>query len=217
MTQIYIVRHCEALGNVLKIYQGITDMDITEQGKKQLEKLEEKFSDIHLDKVYSSPLIRTVKTAKAVRGSKEIEIIKEDGLIEIAGGIIEGKPFKECFEEIEGFYDLWYNHPEDLAVPEGEPMTAAYERIYDTVLNIAKENKGKSIACATHGGVIRCLICKILYNDIKKLKDVLVPINTAVTLLQIDDNENINIKFFNDYSHLDDRLYVDIYNKGKLK
>ena len=217
MTYIYIVRHCEAEGNILKIYQGITDMDITKQGEKQLEKLEERFNDINLDAVYTSPLIRTVKTANAIKGSKEIPIIEDKGLIEISGGIIEGKPFKECFEEIDGFYDMWYNRPEDLSLPQSEPMAAAYERIYNTVLKIAKENDGKTIACATHGGVIRCLICKILYDNIKKLKDVLVPINTAVTLLKIDEKQNIKLEFFNDYSHLDESLYVDIYNKGKLK
>ena len=39
MTKIYIVRHCEAIGNVKRIFQGSTDLDISETGAKQLEYL----------------------------------------------------------------------------------------------------------------------------------------------------------------------------------
>ena len=34
MTKIYIVRHCEAIGNVNRIFQGSTDLDISESNVK---------------------------------------------------------------------------------------------------------------------------------------------------------------------------------------
>ena len=76
-----MVRHCEAEGNVKRIFQGISDLDITELGAKQLKYLEKRFENIPLDKIYSSPLIRTQKTAAAVKGTKDIEIEINDGLI----------------------------------------------------------------------------------------------------------------------------------------
>ena len=42
MTRIYIVRHCEAIGNVTKLFQGTSDFDITEIGEKQLEYLKKR-------------------------------------------------------------------------------------------------------------------------------------------------------------------------------
>ena len=51
--------------------------------------------NIHLDKIYASPLIRTRKTALAVAGGRDIEIKDEPGIIELNGGVVEGKPFKE--------------------------------------------------------------------------------------------------------------------------
>ena len=36
MTEIYLVRHCEAMGNVKRLFQGSTDLDISETGEKQL-------------------------------------------------------------------------------------------------------------------------------------------------------------------------------------
>ena len=81
-------------------------------------------------------------------------------------------------------------------------MRNAYERIYTEILDLAKQNRNKTIAVATHGGVSRCLMCRILYNDINRLKDVPWCENTAVTLLKIDDDNKIGVEFFNDYSHV---------------
>lgn len=48
MTTIYLVRHCESMGNINRIFQGHTDEEISENGRMQLEKLAERFRDIHL-------------------------------------------------------------------------------------------------------------------------------------------------------------------------
>ena len=85
MTEIYIVRHCEAQGNLKRLFQGVSDFDITETGAKQLEYLKKRFENIHLDKIYASPLIRTRKTALAVAGGRDIEIKDEPGIIELNG------------------------------------------------------------------------------------------------------------------------------------
>lgn len=61
MTKIYIVRHCEAMGNIKRLFQGSSDFDITEFGAEQLEYLKIRFKNIPLDKVYTSPLIRAKK------------------------------------------------------------------------------------------------------------------------------------------------------------
>ncbi len=202
MTRMYIVRHCEAMGNVLRLFQGSTDLDISELGKVQLRFLEERFNAIPLDRIYSSPLIRAVKTAEAVKGVKNLEIETRSGLTELHGGIVEGKPFIEAFNSIEGLADAWDNHPEDFAPEGGETMRHAYERIWDTVLDIAKENKDKTVAISSHGGVIRCLMCRLLKGDITELKNLNWCENTGVSLIEFDDNLKPEVVFFNDHSHL---------------
>ena len=206
MTKIYIVRHCEGLGNVKRIFQGSTDLDISKTGSKQLEYLKKRFSAISLDKVYTSPLIRTRKTAEAVIGDRNLKAIPEKGLIEIDGGIVEGKPFKKTFRSIPGLADTWDNHPEDFAPEKGEKMRDAYERIWDTIKKIAYENKGKTIACSTHGGVIRCLLCRLLYGDITKLSTIPWSDNTAISLIEFDENFKPDVIFYNDASHLPNEL-----------
>ncbi len=204
MTEIYLVRHCEAMGNKMRIFQGTTDCDISETGAVQLGFLKERFKNIHLDAVYSSPLIRTVKTAQAIIGDKNLNVIKHKGLIELDGGVVEGRPFAEAFNEIEGLAEIWNNHPQDFAPQNGEPMREAYERIWNSVCEIARENKGKSVGIATHGGVSRCLCCRMLYNDINRLSEVPWCENTAVTKLCFDDDMNVTMEYMNDHSHVPD-------------
>lgn len=206
MTKIYIVRHCEAMGNVMRLFQGSSDLDISEMGAQQLEYLKKRFEGIELDKVYSSPLIRTQKTALAVIGDKNLTPIIENGLVELDGGIVEGKPFIETFNSIPHLADAWDNHPEDFAPEGGEKMRDAYERIWEAVARLAKENKGKTIACTTHGGVTRCLLCRLIFGDITELKNMPWSENTAVSLLEFDDELNCTVKFYNDASHLPKEL-----------
>ena len=202
MTYIYLVRHCEAMGNQKRHFQGSTDCDISEIGAKQLEYLKARFSNIKLDAIYSSPLLRAQKTAQAVSYGKGLEIITRKNLAELDGGVVEGKPFVEAFNAIPGLADAWNNHPQDFAPEGGEAMKDAYVRIYDEILALARQNRNKTIAAATHGGVLRCLMCRVLYYDITRLKDVPWCENTAVTLLKIDDDDKIGVEFFNDYSHV---------------
>lgn len=222
LTRIYFVRHCEAMGNVMRIFQGLTDLDVSDMGKKQLEFLKKRFENIKLDKIYTSPLIRTRKTAEAIKGDSDIEIIPLNGLIEINGGVVEGRKFAEAFNEIEGLADTWDNHPEDFAPPLGEPMRHAYERIYNTLKFVIENNQGKTVACATHGGVTRCLLCKLLTDDIRKLKDIPWSENTAVSLFEVDDNGNITVKYYNDTTHLPSELLpvrnrIATFMKGDTK
>ena len=156
LTKIYFVRHCEATGNLNRTFQGSTNTDITDLGAKQLEYLKKRFENIHIDKIYSSPLIRAQKTAEAIKGEKDIEIVLLKELAELHGGVVEGRKFAEAFATIEGLADAWANHPQDFAPPEGETMRHAYERIWDAIQYIVKNNKNKTIACSSHGGLTRC-------------------------------------------------------------
>lgn len=207
MTEIYFVRHCEALGNLKRLFQGRVNLDISETGEKQLGFLKKRFENIVIDKVYTSPLIRAQRTAFAIIGDREMPAVIDDGLSEINGGIIEGRPVKDAFGSIPGLADTWDNHPQDFAPENGEPMKTAYDRIWETVKKIVEDNKGKTVACATHGGVTRCLLCRLFYGDINRLKDTGWVENTAVTLLRFDEAKPLpEVVFFNDYSHLPDQL-----------
>lgn len=205
-TTIYLIRHCEAEGNLKRIFQGSSDLDISENGAKQLAYLKDRFFNIPVDRVYSSPLIRAQKTARVIAEPKALLITPLQDLSELHGGVVEGRPFQEAFSEIPGLADAWNNHPQDFAPQGGETMRHAYDRIWRAVLTMARENPGKRIAAATHGGVLRCLICRLTKGSIEELKDVPWSENTAIAKIELDENEKPTLCYFNDHSHVPPQL-----------
>lgn len=206
MTDVYIVRHCEAQGNHKRLFQGSTDCDITELGRRQLEYLSKRFKDTNIDIIYTSPLIRAKKTAEAIRAGRDIKILPLEDLTEVNGGILEGKPFLEMFKNMPELGIVWNDSPQDFAPEGGEPMRDAYDRIWTAVLKIAKDNKDKTVAVATHGGVTRCLNSRLLYGTIDELKNVPWCENTAVSLVRFDDDFNAELLYMNDHTHVPDEL-----------
>lgn len=194
------------MGNVNHVFQGVSNFEISKIGEKQLEYLKKRFENIHLDKVYSSPLLRTQRTAQAIIGDKDIPLELLDGLIELSFGVFEGKNVIEAFDSVEGIADIWNNRPQDFVAPKGDSMRDAYQRIWEALKYIIEENRGKTVACATHGGILRCLLCRLLTNDINNLKDIPYSENTAVTLLEVSDDDKISVVFNNDFSHLPNQL-----------
>ncbi len=206
MTELYIVRHCEASGNVSRVFQGIADTDITECGAMQLERLAERFKDIKIDAIYSSPLKRAYKTAEAINKYHGLPIIKEDKLIEIDGGEIEGLCW-ENFDITHPVLEYNWNMRPDLFHPKGgESMKSVYKRSWEVVLKIVAENEGKVVAVASHGCTIRNIICHALGKKIEALRTVPWADNTGIFLLRFNGNELPEIVLHNDYSHLSAEL-----------
>lgn len=207
MIKIYLIRHCEAAGNLKKSFQGHTDCDITDDGAKQLEYLKERFSDMQIDKAYSSPLIRAYKTAVAAVGDRNIEIIRDEHFIEQNVGVLEAMPFENMSSTYPDFWYLWDNEPQNFEPEGGERVRDVYERIWQGIKMIADnpENEGKTVVVASHGAAIRALMCRLTFGDIEKLAYTPWSTNTAVSLLVCDEN-GIRLEFANDASHLPEDL-----------
>jgi len=194
------------MGNHLKVFQGSNDFEISPVGEKQIAALGERFKDIHIDAVYSSPFSRAKKTAAAIAAPKGLEIIVNEGIREISGGIIEGKTLKEIFENHKELEDAWNLSPQNFHAEKGESMRSVYNRVSAAFMEIVRENKDKTIAVVSHGAAIRNLFCFLIYGDIEKLIEVDWCDNTAVNLVEFDDNFKAEIKFLNSTEHLSEEL-----------
>ena len=86
MTRIILIRHCEAEGNIKRVFQGHTDADISENGRKQLDLLRLRCRNMQIDAIYSSPLKRAYQTAEAINSFRNLTVQIHEDLIEINGG-----------------------------------------------------------------------------------------------------------------------------------
>ena len=83
MTQIYLIRHGEAEGNIYRRCQGHHEGRITAKGLRQVDALAERLKDIHFDALYSSDRKRTIRTAKAVTMYHDVPLQTEPRLREL--------------------------------------------------------------------------------------------------------------------------------------
>ena len=203
MTDLYVIRHCEAIGNKNRVFQGISDCDITELGKKQLSCLSEKFKDIKPDAIFSSPLKRAYLTAEAANKYHGLPITKVDDLIEIDGGEIEGISWVDFPETRPDLEYAWSFEPHEFHPKGGESMRNAYLRSSRAVKKIIAENEGKTIFLASHGCTIRNIICNALGRPVEQLNTVDWADNTGVFHLRFESVDKLpEILVFNDISHL---------------
>ncbi len=202
---MYVVRHCEAQGNLSHRFQGKINHDITDMGAMQLELLAKRFDAIHIDAAYASPLIRAHKTAAVVAERKGLSVTDVKGLMELNVGALENVLYEDFKTAYADLYDKWVNAPHEFCAPNGEKMVELYERIWQAVEDIAKENEGKTVLVASHGCAIRNLLARVLNDDIKTLKDIKIPFNTGVTKL-IFDGGRVEVEYVGDCSHLPSNL-----------
>ena len=95
MTQIYLVRHAEAEGNLYRRIHGHYDSLITDLGYRQIAALAHRFESIHVDAVYSSDLFRTRTTAGAIYKPKGLPLVTRKALREVSMGVWEDRPWGE--------------------------------------------------------------------------------------------------------------------------
>jgi probable phosphoglycerate mutase len=203
LTKIYLIRHCEAEGNRAKIFQGSTNCDVSERGAKQLEFLSKRFADIHIDKAFSSPLIRAYKTAEAAVGDKRLDITLLSGFTEMHAGVIEGRPFEESFRKYPDLKQAWNNDIQNFAPPEGESMREVYARAKKAFTELINdpENQDKTLLVASHGAVLKTLLCHLIYDDVERLSEVPWLDNTAVSLVTVDE-EGARLEYLGNTDHL---------------
>ena len=206
MTTLYLIRHCETVANETHLLQGSRDYPLSERGVRQLDYLKERFEDTHIDKIYSSPQGRALKTAEAVRGGRDIEILTDGGLCEINCGVLEGKILSEHFKKDPELEYRWKNKPQLLDFEGGESAKGVYARAAKAVQRIAHSNTGKTVAVTSHGFAVRCVLAYFLYGDVDKLGDVELPGNTSVTKIEFSEDGRHRIVYLNDVSHLPDDL-----------
>ena len=206
MTKVIIVRHCEAMGNDIRVFQGITDADITENGQKQLDVLAEHFKNIHFDAIYSSPLIRAQKTAAAVNFYHNLPIFLNSDLIEVNAGKMEGVAWAELTEKFPEQGYFWSKEPWNFAAPEGDTMLEVYERIWRGISKIVKENPNKTVVAVSHGCAIRTLLCRLLGYPLERINEVEWCDNTGITIINFEPDLIPDLIIQNDNSHLCDEV-----------
>ncbi|MDR0992806.1 MAG: histidine phosphatase family protein [Ruminococcus sp.] len=199
MLKLYIIRHPQATGNLVRRFQGHTDTDLTDEGLRQADILAEYFKSIPLDIVYSSDLKRAAYTAKKIANGREVII--DPALREINAGVWENLEVARIGADYPEESKLWDYEPERFAIKNGETMQAVYNRVTAALSDITKTADGKTVAIVSHGCAIRNMLCFIKYGDIARLRDIDWSTNAAISYAECDGSWNL--VYMNDTAHLE--------------
>lgn len=204
MTYVYFIRHAQSIANVTGYCYGTSECDVTDAGKEQLERLSHRFKDVHIDIIYTSPMKRTLATARAVNKYHGVEIVEEKGLIEINAGEWEMKRWDDIERMFPEEFETWTARPHMWSSTGSETMVDVYNRMKKTVENVVRANKNKTVVIVSHACALRNYFCvaKGLPHD--RLIEVKHMSNTGVSLIEYDDDLNLRIVYENDTRHLGD-------------
>ena len=144
---LYIIRHGKTEMNAKMLMQGRSDHPLNEAGIAQAEEAAERFAEmgVRIDKVYTSPLVRALQTAKKIAPDAELTV--DERLIEMDYGPYEGMDLMNPAPEVIDFFMDFVNVP----APEGmEPLPDIVKRLGNFLEEIAMEAESKNILISTH-------------------------------------------------------------------
>ena len=201
MTELYLIRHAEAEGNIYRRLHGQFDSRLTANGLNQVEALRRRFADVSVDAVYASDLFRTRMTARSITEPKGLCLHTDARLREVSVGRWEGACFgwleRTQPEQLRRFLrepELWQaDGAEDYEVFSG--------RFTRALADIARANEGKTVAVFTHG----CILSAGLHRLFGMPHNASGSDNTGVSLLHWDGTSFTPV-FLYDSSHLSESI-----------
>ena len=198
-SRLFLVRHAETSANIDQVWHGDTDTELTDHGVSQIVRLGEGFHEVvRPDVIYSSPLIRTRRTAGAIADKFNLEVIADKRLMEMAMGEWEGISYHELHETHDALRQLRDN-PE-FCGPGGESPRDVKTRMVEAIDDIVAKHPGENIVVVTHGVAIAMTLAHLVHNDLSRWFEFNSH-NTGITELCL---ETKGLLFFNQTDHLGD-------------
>ncbi len=168
-TTVYLMRHGEVANGPEKRYNGHIDVDITDNGLQQMQRLAGILSGKNLAAVYSSDLIRSVKGARIIAGASGAPVTSLRALRERSVGAWEGLTADEIRDRFPAEYATWRADLLNFRPPGGECLSDVQNRILPVYRKLTASHRDREIAMLLHGGVNRVILADALGMDLMNL------------------------------------------------
>ena len=216
MTEIYVIRHVQAEGNLYRHMQGHWDGDVTPLGRRQRDALAERFRDIPVDAVYSSDLWRARFTASAITRYHDLPIRTDVRLREINIGPWEAEPFANIVWEQPEAFDSFMHDQEHFYIPGAETFQQVQTRALAALYEIAEQNPGRTVVITSHGVAIRCMLTKLLGVSLNDSETVPIFQNTGIAHLRYEGGR-FTVDTMDDAEHLPPELRRRLFDGAALR
>jgi len=121
------------------------NIDLSDKGREKVKEVAQKLEKGDIDLIYASDSLRTKQTAEIVAKELDIEINYDKRLRDTNLGKFHGKKKEEYYKALPNIIDRFKKAPQD-----GESWNEVRRRVWDTILEIEKENEDKNILIVSH-------------------------------------------------------------------
>ena len=203
-TRVFLIRHGATQLTAENRFSGAVGVELSDEGRWQAARLGERLRDESVTAIYSSPLSRTLDTARIVKGPSELEIQPRDGLREISHGRWEGLTRAEVEERFVGEYEQWEEDPFTFAPEGGESGVAVLARALPVIRQIVARHPDQSVIVVSHKATLRLIISSLLGFDPRGYRDRLDQSPACLNVVEFKDTVRARLMLFNDVSHYRD-------------
>lgn len=162
MSRLLLVRHANTVANSAERFWGHTDVELSQEGIRQAEKLRNRLAKEKIDAVYASPLRRAVVTAEIVASGHQLRPTICAELHEVDFGQVEGMTFNEISQRYPELVKAWPTRDINFRFPGGESIADVNERLSKFLDRVNEHAPEETVLIVAHAGPLRLLICHLL-------------------------------------------------------
>ncbi len=162
MGKLVLVRHGESIWNAKGLWTGLTDIDLTENGREQARKAGEAIKHISFSIAFTAPLIRTRHTLDEIKHvliDKTFPDVIVPALTERDYGQLTGKNKWDVEKEYGEKQFLAWRRGWDTPPPGGESLKDVYQRLVPFYENdvLPRLKEGANVLIVSSGNDLRAL------------------------------------------------------------
>ena len=198
--ELILIRHGETDWNRGRFFRGREDIPLNANGIAQADLTAEVLKDRVFEAIYSSPLKRSMVTAKRIALPHQINVREKWDLIDIDYGIWAGMKEDEVKSKWPKDYDRWLKNPANLRFIRGESMKKAWKRINSALREILFLHGTGSVIIVSHRMPIKMMTAYMLHKKPRDIVDIKHD-PCAISTFEVTDRRPTPVKL-NDSSHL---------------
>lgn len=203
-TRLYLVRHGATPLTAEDRFSGANNVHLSDEGRTQVDRLARRLMDDKLEAIYTSPLDRTLETARIIARPHGLVPAQRDGLREISHGHWEGLTRKEVEVRFSEEYTAWEEDPFTFAPEGGEAGIGVLARALPIIREVVVKHEDKNILVVSHKATLRLLLSSLLGFDARGYRDRLDQAPACLNILDFKDPVRARLMLFNDISHYAD-------------
>lgn len=199
---LYFIRHGETTFSAQGGYCGALDPELTPEGQQMAEAFAQAYrSTVPWTAIFTSPMQRTVATAKPICEVVGLEMQLREGLKEIRYGEWEGMVPEEVNAKYHDDYIRWLSDPGWNAPVGGERAVDIANRSAQVIEEIQQLHPDGHVLVVSHKATIRIMICDLMGIDVGRFRDrIAMPVG-GVSIIEFQTRGPI-LKALADRSYL---------------